>query len=64
MGDIRNQANSPNPIIVASQQKQDLNMTAPLNSEHVKNGRKLAGDFVSPAPPGKRENSVDYQTIQ
>ena len=63
MSENRNQNNSPNPIIVSSQQKQDLNMTAPLNSEQVKNGRKLAGDFVSPAAPGKRENSVDYQTI-
>jgi hypothetical protein len=63
MSENRNQNNSPNSIIVASQQKQDLNMTAPLNSEQVKNSRKLAGDFVSPAPPGKRENSVDYQTI-
>lgn len=34
--------NSPNPHIVAAQgAKQDLNMTAPLHSEQVKNGRKL-----------------------
>jgi len=64
MSDIRNQNNSPNPIIVAAQQKQDLNMTAPLHSDQVKNGRKMAGDFVSPNPVGKtRENSIDYQTI-
>ena len=63
MSDIRNQNNSPNPIIVAAQQKQDLNMTAPLHSDQVKNGRKMAGDFVSPNPGKTRENSIDYQTI-
>ena len=64
MSDIRNQNNSPNPIIVAAQGgKQDLNMTAPLHSDQVKNGRKMAGDFVSPNTGKTRENSIDYQTI-
>lgn len=41
----------------------DLNMTAPIHSEQVKN-RKI-NDFVSPANVGKtRDNSLDYQTIQ
>ena len=46
--DIRTNANnSPQPNIIPNQ-KQDLNMTAPLHSEQVKNGRKLADYAVSP----------------
>jgi hypothetical protein len=64
VSDIRNQNNSPNPIVVAAPTKQDLNMTAPIHSDQMKNSRKLAGDFVSPNPGKTRENSIDYQTIQ
>lgn len=54
---------SPNP---GAGQKQDLNMTAPLHSEQVKQGRKIVGEYVgSPIQVnGKRDNSLDYQTIQ
>ena len=53
---------SPNP---GAGGKQDLNMTAPLHSEQVK-GRKLVGEYVgSPIQvTGKRDGSLDYQTIQ
>ena len=53
---------SPNPQTIP-QPKQDLNMTAPIHSEQVKNGRKLVNEFVgSPIQnTGKiRDNSVDY----
>ena len=52
---------SPNNVVVAP--KQDLNMTAPIHSEQVKNGRKL-NDLGSPVVNKVRENSVDYNTIQ
>jgi 5'-AMP-activated protein kinase, catalytic alpha subunit len=60
VSDIRNSNNSPNPIIMPTGQKQDLNMTAPIHSEQVKNGRKMVGDFVSPNQSKTRDNSVDY----
>ena len=41
-------------------------MTAPLHSEQVKHGRKIVGEYVaSPITNnGKRDNSLDYSTIQ
>ena len=64
VSDTRGQNVSPNPIIIA-QQKQDLNMTAPIHSEQVKNGRKLISEFVSPpVNANNRDASMDYQTIQ
>ena len=57
-----NANHSPNPNVVA-QHKQDLNMTAPLHSEQVKNGRKIINEFVG-SPIGTvqkpRDNSFDY----
>ena len=41
-------------------------MTAPIHTEQVRQGRKMANDFVSPNPTGvkPRDKSLDYQTIQ
>lgn len=46
--------------------KQDLNMTVPLNSEQIKQGRIGNNDFdISPSISNKvRDNSVNYNTIQ
>lgn len=48
---------SPSP-----DQKQDLNMTAPL-VDHMKADRKVINDFVN-QPTKQRETSVNYSTIQ
>ena len=59
--DARNTSNSPVPNVVPG--KQDLNMTAPLHSEQVKNGRRFVDQYVgSPIQNvGKiLENSLDY----
>ena len=55
--------NSPNPVTTGH--KQDLNMTAPLHSEQVKQGRKIVGEYIaSPITNnGRRDNSLDYSTI-
>lgn len=61
----RNSINqSPGPHII-NNQKQDLNMTAPLHSEQQK-GRKLNEVVGSPMQNINkiRENSIDYNTIQ
>ena len=51
---------SPNQIAV----KPDLNLTAPLYSEPVKNGRKMINNLAGANNTTKaRENSQNYQTI-
>jgi len=40
---VERPSNSP-PIV---QPKQDLNMTAPLHTDQVKNGRRMANEFVA-----------------
>lgn len=62
----RNSINtSPVPYIPNNNNKQDLNMTAPLHSDQQK-GRKLNEVVGSPMQNvGKiRDNSIDYSTIQ
>ena len=56
-------SNNVSPAPHTIEQKQDLNMTAPIHSEQVKN-RKI--DFTAaPTTGGKvRDASHDYQTIQ
>ena len=52
---------SPNPPVAG---KQDLNMTAPINSEQIKHGRKVNEYVGSPIPnAGRKDNSLDYSTI-
>ena len=43
--------------------KQDLNMTAPIDNQ-MKNGRKIINDFVGQPIPKARDASVNYNTIQ
>ena len=52
--------------VVSPNQKVDLNMTAPLNSEQLKAGRKIVNEFVGANinPTKVRGDSVNYNTIQ
>ena len=51
----RNDGKSPDQRAV------DLNMTAPLNSEQLKQGRKIVNEFVgSSINPTKERNSINY----
>ena len=46
--------------------KKDLNMTQPINSDALKQGRKIVNDFVGQEIniPKMRETSINYNTIQ
>jgi hypothetical protein len=59
--DAKNRTNVTSP-----NQKVDLNMTAPLNSEQLKQGRKIVNEFVGANinPTKVRGDSVNYNTIQ
>ena len=52
--------------VTSPNQKVDLNMTAPLNSEQLKQGRKIVNEFVGANinPTKVRGDSVNYNTIQ
>lgn len=60
--DIKNNRTS----VTSPNQKVDLNMTAPLNSEQLKAGRKIVNEFVAANinPTKVRGDSVNYNTIQ
>lgn len=60
-GDKGQSPGSPNQIAI----KPDLNLTAPIYSEPVKNGRKMMNNLGGVNNATKiRENSQNYQTIQ
>ena len=59
--DVKNRTSVTSP-----NQKVGLNMTAPLNSEQLKQGRKIVNEFVGANinPTKVRGDSVNYNTIQ